>query len=247
MSALSLDELLKLSKNTPPKKTTSPSVPMRLPGTGNSESEVVSLAMPKKNRTALEQFEASVGGRDVLVETLELAQLDKKQEHLLNLLLDPARKTDTINTIARDAGLKPGAVIDLFRSAAFSKAHALAMAKMADALPAVIEDIAAKSVDAKVECPTCFGERKVSGVDCPTCFGKGQIMRFSDLDRQKIMLEGAGIMKKGGGVNVNVNQQVAVTQPDSFFSSFVKGSDADAYAIEAEFTPVDKDETLDGQ
>lgn len=238
---------MKLSQSTPKTKTTSHTQVMKLPSTDSSETQVVSVAQIKKGRTALEQFEAGVGGREALIETLELAQLDKKQEHLLNLLLDPKRRYDTINTIARDAGMKPAAVIDLFRSASFAKAHALSMAKMAEALPAVVEDIAAKSVDAKIECPTCFGQQKIAGADCPTCYGKGQIMRFSDLDRQKILLESAGVMKKGGGVNVNVNQQVAVTNPGSFFSSFVKNSDQDAYAIDADFTavdPTDKDDTL---
>src|SRR6478736_3889670 len=99
MSALSLAELLALSQNTPKTKTTSATAVMKLPSSENSISEAVSVTLPKMNRTALEQFEASVGGREVLIETLELAQLDKKQEHLLNLLLDSKRRHDTINTI----------------------------------------------------------------------------------------------------------------------------------------------------
>jgi len=237
LSALSLDELQKLSSNTPKKKTTSSTQLMKRPSTDSSQTEAVSLTLPKTNRSALEQFEAAIGGRDALVETLELAQLDKKQEHLLNLLLDPRRQKDTINTIARDAGMKPAGVIELFRSATFAMAHALAMSKMASALPAVVDDIAAKAVDSKIECPTCFGQKQINHVDCPTCFGKGEVMRYSDLDRQKILLESAGVTKKGGGVNVNVSQAVGIVNPGSFFSNFVKGSDADAYSIE----PIDAD------
>lgn len=245
MSSISLEELLKLSKSTQKTKPTSGTQLIPIPSSENSSNPGASLVLSKKNKTALEQFEHSIGGRDSLIETLELAPLDKKQEHLLNLLLDPGRKNDSINTIAKDAGMKPAAVIELFRTASFAKAHALAMAKMAEALPSVVEDIAAKSVDQKVECPTCFGQKKISNVDCPTCYGKGQVMRYSDLDRQKILLEGTGVTKKGGGVNVNVNQQVAVTQPGSFFSSFVKNTDQTAYAIDAEIIEP-KDETLDG-
>lgn len=244
MSALSLEELQRLSSSTPKKKATSSTQLMKRPSTDSSTTEAVSVVLPKKSRTALEQFEAAVGGREILVETLELAQLDKKQEHLLNLLLDPKRQRDTINTIARDAGMKPAGVIELFRSASFSKAHAIAMNHMATALPAVVEDIAAKAVDSKIECPTCFGEKQIQNVDCPTCYGKGQIMRYSDLDRQKILLESAGVTKKGGGVNVSVNQQVGIVNPGSFFSNFVKGSDADAYAIDADV--IDSQETPSG-
>lgn len=241
MSALSLEELRKLSLNTPKKTTTSSTQLMKPASTESSTSEAVSIVLPKTNRTALEQFEASIGGREVLIETLELAQLDKKQEHLLNLLLDPKRKNHTINSIAHDAGMKPAAVIDLFRSASFAKAHAIAMYKMAAALPSVVDDIASKSIDAKIECPTCFGAKQINGVDCPTCFGKGEVMRYSDLDRQKILLESAGVTKKAGGVQLNVNQQVGIVNPGSFFSGFVKGSDADAYAIDAEVSDVSED------
>tara|TARA_R110000868_G_scaffold255919_1_gene512576 strand:+ start:1476 stop:2138 length:663 start_codon:yes stop_codon:yes gene_type:complete len=210
---------------------------MKAPSTSSSQTTAVSVVLPKTSRSALEQFEAAIGGRDALVETLELAQLDKKQEHLLNLLLDPKRQRDTINTIARDAGMKPAGVIELFRSATFAMAHALAMSKMASALPSVVDDIAAKSVDSKIECPTCFGQKQLNHIDCPTCYGKGEVMRYSDLDRQKILLESAGVTKKGGGVNVNVSQQVGIVNPGSFFSNFVKGSDADAYSVE----PIDAD------
>jgi hypothetical protein len=71
-------------------------------------------------------------------------------------------------------------------------------------------------------------------------------MRYSDLDRQKILLEAAGVMKRGGGVNVNVNNQVGVVTPGNFFSGFVKNTDKDAYDIEAEVITVEKDDTLDG-
>lgn len=245
MSAFDLDTLQKLSKAAQKTKETSHTQLIKTPSSENSPTEGVSLVL-KKNKTALDHFEQNIGGRDALIDVLELAPLDKKQEHLLNLLLDPKRKSDSINVIARDAGMKPAAVLELFRNASFAKAHALALAKMAEALPDVVADIAAKSVDQKIECPTCFGLKKVSEVDCPTCYGKGSVMRYSDLDRQKILLEGAGVTKKGGGVNVNVNQQVAVTQPGSFFSSFVKNSDQTAYAIDAEVID-SEDGTLDGK
>lgn len=233
MSALSLEELQRLSPSTPKKKRTSLSLQTKAPSIDSSMTTAVAVVLPKTNRTALEQFEAAVGGREVLVETLELAQLDKKQEHLLNLLLDPRRQKDTINTIARDAGMKPAGVIELFRSASFAKAHAIAMNHMATALPAVVEDIAAKAVDAKIECPTCFGAKEINNVPCPNCMGKGEVMRFSDIDRQKIILDTAGLTKKDKpGVNVNVNQQVGIVNPGNFFSGFVRNSDEAAYNID---------------
>lgn len=233
MPAFTLAELAALQKSTQktPKTLTSPAPQTPAPTSPNLET-ALGPALPKMTKTTLQAFEAGIGGRQHLIEILELSSLDKKQEHLLNLLVDPRRASDTIDTIVRDAGMKPAHIIELARSSAFAQAHAIALTHMAQALPGVVTDIAAKSVDAKIECPTCFGAKEIQHIACPTCYGKGEVMRYSDLDRQKILLESAGVTKKGGGVNVNVNQQVGIVNPGGFFSTFVKNSDADAYAID---------------
>lgn len=243
-SAISLAELERLSNSSLPKTETSQSVQTLTVTSPSNSNLAVSIAVPKKITNALEQFEDAVGGRQSLIDNLSLATLDKREAHFLDLLLDPKRQEDNINTIARDAGLKALQVIDLFRTAAFAKAHAISMSKLSAALPEVIGDIAAKSVDAKIECPQCQGDGKVSGGEtCMTCNGKGVVMRYSDLDRQKIVLEAGGLTKqKGGGVNVNVQQNVGIVQPGSFFSRYVKDSDAVAYDV-AEIVEADFKET----
>lgn len=239
-SAISLAVLQSLEKNTQKATTTSPTPQTETPSSKNSKLKSTALGPLKTKISSLEQFERSVGGRDSLIDSLGLATLDKKQQHLLDLLCDPRRAKDSINSIARDAGLSPNQILDLFRSATFSKAHAVAMGRMAEALPGVVDDIASKSVDAKVECPTCFGSKEVGkDLPCPQCYGKGEVMRFSDLDRQKIVLESTGITKKGAGVNVNVQTNVGVINPGSFFSKYVKDSDRAAYDISNEVIDVE--------
>jgi hypothetical protein len=188
---------------------------------------------PKK-KPALEQYEDILGGRDGVIDLLSLSALDKKEQHFLRLLCDPIRKDDSINTIAREAGIPPQQIMDLFRSAPFAKAHMLAQAKMAEALPAVADDIASKSVDMEVECPACRGEA-APGFFCPQCQGRGTIMRPSDLDRQKLLLESTGMLKKSGGiqVNQNVNTNVGIMNPAGFFSKAIKASDDAAYTVTA--------------
>ncbi len=237
---LDLETLLRLEKYSQKTKTTTPSPATETPTSENSMLPVVSLAPLKKNKTALEQFEYASGGRESLADTLGLATLDKKQRHFLDLLTDPKRKRDTISTIARDSGLTALQVLDLFRTASFARAQAIAMGRMADSIPDVINDLTAKSVDAKVECPTCFGAKQLSNMDCPECLGKGQIFRPSDIDRQKIVFEAVGITKKNTGVNVQVNNQVNTISPGSFFSNYVRASDKAAYDIsEAEILESD--------
>lgn len=233
---------MKLEKLSQPKMEISPSAQTLTVTSPNNSNLAVSVVVPKKITNALEQFEEAAGGRQSLIDNLSLSTLDKREAHFLDLLLDPKRADDNINTIARDAGLKPLQIIDLFRTAAFSKAHSLSMVRLSEALPEVINDIAAKSVDSRIQCPQCQGDGKVGTMDetCMTCNGKGTVMRYSDLDRQKIILEAGGLTKKGGGgVNVNVQQNVGIVQPGSFFSKYVKESDSTAYdvsdIIEADF------------
>ena len=163
-----------------------------------------------------------------------LAALDKRQQYFLDLLTDPSRKHSSISTIAKAAKVTPSQVIDLYRNASFAQAHAIASSCLQTALPAVVQDIAEKSVDAKIECPTCFGSGQSGGTPCLNCDGRGEIFRASDLDRQKLVLEATGVVKRGQpGLNVNVNQQVGIVQPGSFFSKWVKNSDQAAYDVKA--------------
>lgn len=216
--------------------TTTPSNENSLSRGGRNGAEITS----RRNKTALDKFEDSIGGREHLIDTLSLANLDKKQEHFLRLLCDPARQRDSLVTIARDCGLLPVHVLDLFRHASFAKAHALSMGHVSEALPSVVKDMAEKSVDATIECPNCMGEQYIAdGVKCPVCNARGKIFRPSDLDRQKVMLEVGGILRKGPGVAVQVNNQVNNNvQAPNMFSKYVKDSDDAAYdmsgIIEAE-------------
>jgi hypothetical protein len=245
-SALTLTELQALSKfiqrETTPMET-SPTPATETPTEEKSNTLAV-LTPPKKIKSALEQFEKQVGGRLSMIDSIGLAQLDKKQQHFLDLMVDPKRAKHPIDKIAREAGLNPLQVIDLFRQAAFARANAIAMGRMAEALPAVIDDITDKSVDSKVECPSCFGKKQLAGADCPQCYGKGEVLRPSDWDRQKTILEATGVTKKGNtGVNVSVNTNVGIMTPGNFFSNYVKASDKAANDIDPNTIEADFEET----
>lgn len=194
------------------------------------------MALTKTNRQALDHIEEGIGGRSSAIDMLGLAALDKKQEHFLRLMCDPVREHDSLATIARDAGLLPSSVIQLFREASFAKAHAISMTQLAERIPAITKDLTDKALDEVITCPECLGDGKASDVEpCEKCHGRGEIMRQGDLDHKKVALELGGLLKKGSGVNVNVQQNnIAATSPGSFFSKFVRQSDKDAYDVSAE-------------
>lgn len=234
------------SNNTPETPTeTSPTPQTPQAGNALSKTSAAALYRSKTTKTALDRLEEGIGGREVLIDTIGLATLDKKQEHFLRLLCDPTRAKDSLVTIARDSGLLPTHILELFRNASFAKANALAMSQLSEALPAIVRDIADKSVDAKVECPVCFGEGFTDkDVKCGVCQGRGLVFRGSDIDRQKLVLDATGIIKRGPGVAVNVQQNVGISSGGAtMFSKYVRASDDTAYDvsdIEAEVIEGDK-------
>ena len=190
-----------------------------------------------RGKEALGAFEEAVGGREELGTALSSAQLDQRQSAFLEALLDPMRTGDSLAKICVDTGMSAAGVIDLFRQGAVARATAIAAGRLSDHLPAVVDDVAAHSVDKEVTCRACGG-RGGKGeadefVECSKCFGSGQVVRQSDVERQKLMFEASGLIKKGG-MSIQVNQGVVVGAPASLFSQFVKASDEAAYDVSPE-------------
>jgi hypothetical protein len=191
-----------------------------------------------------------VGGRDGLTEALAAAELNPKQEHLLRLLEDPARAGDSLQVLCKAAGIRANELLELYRKASFARAHAVAIGRAADAIPAVVNDLAAKSVDREVDCKLCRGTGDIGTEDnekrCPECGGSGKTVIESDLSRQKTLLDMLGLGKKAasGTKIINTNAQLNAGGAGSLFSSFVRSTDADAYdtgsaPIDAEITPAE--------
>lgn len=230
-TGLSLATLAKLQAKASQKSQMSPTAPTETPTREISGKDGI-VQRSKIATTALRNLEDSFGGREAAIDALAYAELDPKQLHFLRLLGDPARANDKVAVIARDAGLLPTQVITLFRSASAAKAHALAMANFEAALPAVARDVAEKSVDSEVICPDCRGDAaNIAEGDCPTCRGLGTILRPSDIDHQKLLLEATGVVKKGGGIAIQNIQSMGAGAPGAFFSKFVSSSDKAAYDV----------------
>lgn len=233
-SSLNLGTLQRLEKKLKKTTTTSSTALTRTP-TSELSGNDGSLTRTEPNKRAFDNFEQAIGGRDIFAESLAFAQLEGKQELFLRLLCDPARQKDNLATIARDAGLLPSAVLELFRTASAARASITAMGHLYERIPAIMQDLTSKAVDSTIVCPDCQGvdNNPDSPESCMTCRGKGTILRASDYDRQKTSLEIAGLIKKGGGVNVNVQQNNVSGQPGAFFSRWTKTSDAAAYEVDA--------------
>lgn len=230
---LSEEDLRALSKYTLTTKPTLPTPTTEVHGNSTNGTDSVSTALqPKTN--PLDTYEKLYGGRQSIIDDLSLMALDKKQQHLLYLLCHPTYIEVPLSTIVKAAGLTASGVMDLFADAAKHRSQALGMGALAKSVPSIVGDIIAKSVDEKVECPECFGFNP-EGAPCPKCNGKGVILRTSDLDRQKLVLEMTGLLKKGPATAVQINQNIGNTvQSGTFFSKFVKDTDETAYDVPIE-------------
>jgi len=236
--ALNLDELEQLHRFTTKTTGTSPTPQTEVPSTAISKTSA-GTTVPQKRTNTLDIFEQEIGGREVLIDNLSLLPLDKKQQHFLYLLCDEKMTSQPLSIVARVAGTTSTAVLELFAEAAKRKSLAISMGLVSVSTPRILRDIVDKSVDAKVECPECMGV-VIEGIDCDRCHGRGVVLRESSIDHQKLVLETAGILKKGPGVAVQVNQNVGnTTMSGTFFSKFVAQSDQAAYDVEAEVIETD--------
>lgn len=182
---------------------------------------------------ALGKFESAVGGRQQMAARIATLDLSLEQEAFVALLLDPGRDGDSVVTLALDAGIAPEQILKLYQRGALAEANAIATSHLADMLPTVQRDVLSNAIETRQSCP-CQVKGKPNRF-CKRCNGTGLWVRESDVERQKMVLEQAGLLKKSGGISIQQNTAVAVqSSPTSFMDRFVKSTDATAYDVKAE-------------
>lgn len=180
---------------------------------------------------ALRAFENSAGGRDdLLVALMQAPELSEDQVMLMRLMGDPARSRDSLAALCHQVGIMPSELLEWFRQASFAQATTAMMRR----LPRVVEDVNVKALDHFVTCPVCQGDAAIGEEKCLNCNGKGKIARPSDFDRQRLLFEASGMIKKAQGVQVNVQQNMKVGDVGGTFAKLVKAADEAAYAVEGE-------------
>jgi hypothetical protein len=196
------------------------------------------MARPK--RLAMSNIEASVGGRQALVDTLAAGALSEKHITFLTKLADPLRARDSLQAICTEDGIMLSELLMLLKDASVAQGMVEAMRIGGAGLPSVMEDIVRKGVDRKVKCRRCGGKGEVIDTvlkqpnrTCLECGGSGYLWKESDFDRQKLLGDWMGLGPKKGGVSVNVgvNQQVGMNLPGGNFSKLVRDTDTAAYDV----------------
>lgn len=198
--------------------------------------------IPERVANALKGIEEAAGGRMKLITELSAANLTPDLEYVVGLIADPRNDTKTLARICSMADITVGKFLSLMGEVKMSRAILDAQDRVARLLPEVAEDLMKRSVPYTVECSGCMGTgnvmvikrgQNVGGggtpeepdeVPCPECRGRGELSRQPDFERQKIALEMAGMIKRGGGVQVGVQVNTPGLIPPLTTSSKFRGA-----------------------
>lgn len=175
---------------------------------------------------ALSAFEEAVGGRARLVEVLaHYHQTSDDGELIMNLVADPGNAERSLASLCASAGLSVGKFLRIFASARGANAYLAAMERVWPRVPEVAAEVMRYAVTRKGRCTTCFGKGTLQGrvkrgapvseITCTACDGEGTFDIVPDLERQKVALQLAGLLRTSGA-QVLIDQsknQTAIVSP----------------------------------
>jgi hypothetical protein len=170
----------------------------------------------------LEQIEADLGGRQALVGLLTLAPLTPDLRYVLGLLGDPLHADRTLAAICARGNILPGDLLKHLGAAALMRGQTLAKQAIGNGIPAVVGDVMRKAAPYTLPCGRCVGtgsitpdptpdEPNPTHGPCPHCLGGGSLLYQPELETQKLAIEMAALIQKGGGLNIAL-QQNQITQ-----------------------------------
>jgi hypothetical protein len=153
--------------------------------------------------TSLALFEKALGGRARIIDALEIDATPSVQK-FVRLLLNPHFDELSLAELAEQAEASLPDILRAYRNATLAKAQILAANEIAARLPEVAKDVMERALPVEILCPVCRGEgtqlvRKEPQA-CKTCTGTGKVKRSPSVQRQRLALELAELVKtpKGG-------------------------------------------------
>jgi len=176
---------------------------------------------------SLAAFEKVLGGRNKLIAALITSpDLTPTIQKVLELVYDPRFGRYPLGRLCASAGILPGEFFAAVRDALQATSNMLVLDHVSTALPNLTLEMLKQAVDHDEICDLCSGTTTITVPaprrkgqapgeptieSCPTCHGKGVIKVRANLEVQKLALELAGLLKKGGGLSIT--QQQAIVQP----------------------------------
>ncbi len=172
---------------------------------------------------SLALLEESLGGRDAIIAALTHAPKSRDVAYLLGIIGDPSTASKPLADLCAQGGITPGELIQAYTAGEINRAQALSQSKVGARLADVAADTMRRSLPEEQTCATCQGTGSVtpdpSKADpdplpgpCHRCGATGRVIVEGDLEHKKLALEMGKMLQKGGGggISLQVNQQVGV-------------------------------------
>lgn len=159
------------------------------------------LNPPKLALQALRGFERDLGSRTAVIDAMKGCELSEEETYLMDLMADPREAGTPLARLCGQARVSIPRFLDIFRRGAGAQALAAAHGRIYEKLPEVAADVMARAL------PRHFACFKCPGPECDKCHGVGYLTEDPELETQKVALQIGGLLKSGGGTEVNVNQQ----------------------------------------
>jgi hypothetical protein len=163
---------------------------------------------------AIATFETALGGRDALIDALCVADGTPEVDKVTALLLDMRYDGWSLRRICALANLTVADFFTAYRKAALVRAHLQLIPVITAKLVGVVDDLLTRAQPHYVRCDACNGTTTFvpeptkdlpnpSPQPCKACKGTGQHLLLPDLDRQKLALEVAEVIKPKSGFTFN--------------------------------------------
>lgn len=146
---------------------------------------------------ATDAFVTALGGRAAMVEILQLATGDPLVDRVVALLDDPVYADRSLPQLCASAGLHLGDFFKVYQRAMQARGEIVAVRVITERMVAVVDDVMRRSAPYDEAC-ACTRAIPPTTATCATCGGTGIRRVYPELDRQKVALDLAKLLSKGG-------------------------------------------------
>jgi len=164
---------------------------------GSLAKRAVPAKAPAQVSASLADLEKAIGGRPALIAALLHAPKSSNIEYLLGIIAQPRMLAEggrhqgdqALADLCAQGGITPGELIEAYKAGEINRAQALAVHQVGQRLEAVAADTMRMAL--------------------PRTNAEGDLID-GDFKHKELALEMGKLLQKGGGVNVQVNQQVGI-------------------------------------
>jgi hypothetical protein len=162
---------------------------------------------------ALVRFERVFGRREAFAEILAVADGEPEVTRVIDLLLDVRYDSFSLRRLCAMTGFTVADFFAAYKKASIVRGHLQAAPIIASKIVGVVDDLMTRAQPHYLTCPSCRGTSTITPEPtkeqpnpqpepCRSCIDGKQLV-LPDLDRQKLALEVAELIKPKGGMVFN--------------------------------------------